>query len=345
MGFASDNGSGVPAAVLDALARANDGAVPGYGDDALSARVTDRLRAVFEAPQAEVRLVPTGSAANALALAVLTPPWGAVWCHRLAHVEVDECGAPEFFTGGAKLSLLDGAHARIDPETLDRALSRAPRSVHQVQPATLSLTTLTECGTAYSAEHLAALAGVAHRHGLGVHLDGARFANALVATGATPAELSWKAGVDVLCLGGTKNGLMAAEAVILFDPARAAEFDLRRKRGGHLLSKHRYLAAQFDAWLEGDLWLDLAARANRAGARLAQGLGAIDGVELRHPVDGNMLFPRWPAEMAEGLRAGGVRFYGGPDPDAPGHETARLVASWNTTDAEIDAALAICRGH
>ncbi|MCC5983575.1 MAG: low specificity L-threonine aldolase [Rhodobacteraceae bacterium] len=342
MEFASDNTSGVPQPVLDALVRANAGYAMGYGADAVTDRVQALVRELFEAPQAEVRLVATGTAANALALAVLAPPWGAIWCHAAAHVDCDECGAPEFFTGGAKLVLVPGAHGRIAPETLEEVLTRAGRSVHQVQPAALSLSNLTEAGTVYDPDTLAALCAVARRHGLGVHLDGARFANALVATGATPAQASWKAGVDVLCLGGTKNGLMGAEAVVIFDPDRAAEFDLRRKRAGHLFSKHRYLAAQMEAWLTDGLWLDLAARANAAAGRLTAGLAALPGVRLRHPVEGNLAFVDWPETMAARLRAGGAVFHDAPASD--GGAGARLVASWDSGDDGIERFLALARG-
>lgn len=345
MEFASDNGAGVPGPILDALIAANDGHAPSYGSDRPSARVVDLLRDRFDAPHAEIRLVGTGTAANALALAVLTPPWGTIWCHRLAHVTVDECGAPEFYTGGAKLVHLDGPHATIEPQLLDEALTRARRDVHSTQPAALSLSNLTECGAAYDPGTLGALCTVAHAHGLGVHLDGARLANALVATGATPAEMTWQAGVDVLCLGGTKNGLLAAEAVILFDPARAAEFDLRRKRAGHLVSKHRYLAAQFDAWLHDDLWLDLARRANVAAAQLAAGLEAVAGVRILHPVAGNMIFVDWPEALAQHLRSAGARFHSGLSQSGDARSTARLVTSWNTPDAAIRQFLECCAGH
>ncbi len=347
MNFASDNTSGVPQQVLEALARANDGYAMGYGNDALSHRVQDLVRDLFEAPTAQVRLVGTGTAANALALALLCPPWGAAYCHAAAHLDCDECGAPEFFTGGGKLVLVPGAHGRITPERLDAVLTRAGRSVHQVQPSALSLSNLTEAGTVYDPDMLAALTAVARSHGLAVHLDGARFANALAATGATPAEASWKAGVDVLCLGGTKNGLIGAEAVVIFDGNggnggnRAREFDLRRKRAGHLFSKHRYLAAQMMAWLEDGLWLDLARQANGAAARLAAGLSKLPDVHLRHPVDGNVIFVDWPTPLAERLRAQGAAFYDAPAEDCtPG---ARLVASWDTGEDQVARFLTLAR--
>lgn len=350
MHFASDNTSGVPPQVLAALARANDGYAPGYGAEAAMERVRDRLRALFEAPQAEVFLVATGTAANALAIATHCPPWAAVWCHAQAHVEEDECGAPEFFTGGAKLVPLPGAQGKIDPETLAARLASAGAvGVHNVQRGMLSLTNLTEAGTAYTPAETARLAAEAKRFGLPVHLDGARFANALVAQQASPADLSWKAGVDVLCLGGTKNGLIGVEAVVMFDPARAWEFQLRRKRGGHLVSKHRYLSAQLEAWLEGDLWLDLARRANAMAARLESGLAAVPGARLVHRRDGNILFATLPRRAHRAAQAAGARYYLWPfgqslegDPEEP--LGCRLVASWCTTEAEVDALVAAFGG-
>ena len=209
-------------------------------------------------------------------LATLCPPWATIFCHRRSHIEEDECGAPEFFTGGAKLTLADGGDGRIDPDALADAISFANRiGVHNIQRGALSLTNVTELGTVYSPDHIAQLSEIAHGWKLPVHLDGARFANAVIATGATPAELTWKAGVDAVCFGGSKNGLMAAEVVVLFDPDCAWEFELRRKRGGHLFSKHRFLSAQFDAYLEDGLWLDLARRANAAADLLASGLSDI----------------------------------------------------------------------
>ncbi|MEY4984684.1 MAG: hypothetical protein RIR62_2950, partial [Pseudomonadota bacterium] len=237
MFFTSDNASGVPPEVMAALHCANEGFQRSYGADDIMARVTARVREVFDAPEAVVHLVATGTAANALAIASHCPPWGAVFCHRHAHIAEDECGAPEFYAGGAKLVLVDGAHGRMTPDTLAQALAVTGDSgVHGVQRGMLSLTNVTEAGTVYTPSEIAALTALARAHGLPCHLDGARFANALVATGATPAEMTWQAGIDVLSFGGTKNGLLGVEAVVFFDPARAWEFELRRKRGGHLFS-------------------------------------------------------------------------------------------------------------
>jgi len=343
MFLASDNTSGAAPGILAAIVAANDGYATSYGNDTLMADVRARLREVFEAPEAAIYLVATGTAANALALATLAPPWSAIYCHREAHVELDECNAPEFFTGGAKLTLIDGAHGKIDPEALAETLAgAAPAEVHHPQPGALSLTNVTELGGVYTPDEIARLTALARARGLPCHLDGARFANALVATGATPAEMTWKAGIDAVSFGGTKNGCLGVEAVILFDPAKAWEFELRRKRGAHLFSKHRFLSAQMAAYLDGGLWLDLAHRANAAAARLAVGLGALPGVRLVHPVEANMIFAALPRAMRDAARAAGAAFHDWADADGPAPQ-ARLVCSWSTTEADIAAFLAACR--
>ncbi len=338
MFFASDNTSGAAPQVMAAIQRANEGFDRSYGTDQAMERVRARVREVLEAPEAAVYLVATGTAANALALATHCPPWGAVFCHTHAHIAEDECGAPEFFTAGAKLVLVDGPHGRMTPEGLRAAIARTGTSVHGVQKGMVSITNVTEAGTVYTPAEIAALTAEARAHGLPCHLDGARFANALVATGATPAEMTWKAGIDVLSFGGTKNGCLGVEAVVIFDPARAWEFELRRKRAGHLWSKHRYLSAQFEAYVEDGLWLRLAAQANAAAARLAAGLERVPGVSQLHPVQANMMFPEWPAGTHARLQAAGAVYYAWDLPD--GREGARLVTSWNTTEAQIDAFLA-----
>ena len=339
MHFTSDNAAPIPPQVLAALTAANRGSALPYGRDDLTAALTARVRTVFEAPDAAVYLVATGTAANALSLATLCPPWGAVFCHSHAHVTEDECGAPEFFTHGAKLVHVPGDHGRIDPQALRDTISRTGSSLHNVQRGALTLTNVTEAGTVYSPDAIAELAGIARSFGLPTHLDGARFANALVATGASPAQMTWQAGVDVLSLGGTKNGLLGGEAVVFFNPTseRLWEFELRRKRAGHLLSKGRYLGAQMLAWLEDDLWLHLARDANSAGHALAAGLAGLPAVTLLHPVDANILFPEWPAGWHDHLQGGGAQYY--PGDTLAGRETARLVTSWATGPAEIRAFL------
>lgn len=338
MFFASDNTSGLPAPIMDALVRANEGYAQGYGADALMDQVRAQIRAMFDAPEAEVLLVTTGTAANALALAALCPPWGAIYCHSLAHIEVDECGAPEFYTGGAKLVQVQGEGGKIDPQALAESLARAGRGVvHNVQPACLSLTNLTECGTRYSVAEVTALSAIARQNGLPVHLDGARFANALVAEGCTPSEMSWRAGVDILSLGGTKNGCMGVEALVIFDPMRAWEVQLRRKRAGHLWSKHRFLSAQMAAWLEDGLWLDLARHANAMAARLEAGFAG----QMMFPRGGNMVFAHLPHAAHKALQDQGAQYFLWPGQTAPDTVTARLVTSWSTREADVDAFLDI----
>ena len=338
MFFASDNGAPCPPAIMDALIRANDGFSPSYGADAPMAHLRETVRTLFDAPQAEVHLVTTGTAANALSLALYTPPYGAVFCHRHAHIAEDECGAPEFFTAGAKLHLIDAPHGKITLQALTQAMENTGGSVHSVQPTCLSLTNVTEAGTVYTAAEITELASTAKARGLNVHLDGARFANALAVTGASPADMTWRAGIDVLSLGGTKNGLLGAEAIVLFDPAKSWELELRRKRAGHLTSKMRFVAAQMEAWLEGGLWLDMAAHANAMAERLATGLAQIEGAKLLHPVQANIAFARLPDAAHSRAKAAGAVYY------AMGDGLCRLVCAWCTTQSDVDALLAAFRG-
>jgi threonine aldolase len=335
MFFASDNGSGTHPDIMAAVLRANDGYARSYGVDEIMTRVRARIRDVFEAPEAAVYLVATGTAANALSLALTCQPWGSVFCHDHAHVAEDECGAPEFYTAGAKLVLVPGAHGKMTPETLAPQLARiGAGGVHSLQTGMLTITNVTEAGTVYTPAEVAALTKLAHENNLPCHLDGARFANALVATGATAAEMTWKAGVDLVSFGGTKNGCMGVEAVVIFDPAKAWEFELRRKRGGHLFSKHRYLSAQMEAYLQDDLWLRLATHANAMGASLAQGLAQIPGTSLRDPVHANILFPILPPGTNARATAKGAIYYTWSTPQ--GMDAGRFVASWSTTAEDVD---------
>ncbi len=343
MNFTSDNSSPAHPKVLEALVRANEGFAPSYGADPVMDRVRARLRDIFEAPEAAVYLVATGTTANVLSLASMVAPWQAIYCHREAHIQMDECGAPEFYTGGAKLVTLEGPDAKIAPETLRSAIEETNHGfVHSVQRGAVSITNVTEAGTAYSVDEVAAISAVAKEFALPLHMDGARFANALVATEATPAEITWKAGVDVLSFGGTKNGLIGVEAVIMFDPARAWEFELRRKRGGHLFSKHRYLSAQMEAYLNDDLWLEMARQANDAAVRLSQGILKQPGAQLVHPTDANAVFAAWPRAGHRRVREQGAEYYYWPEMnvslDGPDDEllSARLVCSWCTTDEDVD---------
>ncbi len=282
MNFRSDNTAAAAPEILAALITANEGRAVSYGDDAVTKAVTAQFCELFER-DVEIFLTATGTAANAISIAALTEPWSAVLCHREAHIETDENGAPEFYSNGAKLVLIDGPAAKIAPEALREALTRNQRGVHSVKPAALSITNATERGAAYAPGEVAALSAIAHEAGLGVHMDGARFANALVHLNCTPADLTWRAGVDILSFGASKNGAIAAEAIVVFDPARVRDIARLRKRGGHLLSKHRYIAAQMRAYLDGGLWLKLAGRANTLAARIA---GAA-GDWLSHPCESN----------------------------------------------------------
>ena len=343
MNFASDNTGPAAPEIMAALTEANASAMP-YGNDPFTARAEALIREQFEAPEASIHLVATGTAANALALAALAKPWDAIFCHRIAHVEMDECGAPEFFAGGAKLRRVDGAHAKITPETLTAALAEFTQGdVHSVQPGPLTLTQLTELGTAYSAADIAALCTIAAHRGLKTHLDGARFANALAAARISPAEMTWKAGIDALSLGGTKNGCLGVEAVVFFDPAQAWELSLRRKRAGHLWSKGKYLGAQMAAYLTDGLWLDLAARANARMAQLMAGLATIPEARIIAPPAGNMVFLTLPRALHERAKAAGARYYTqDAAPDTP--QQARIVCDWSKTPEEIDQLLALWRG-
>ena len=342
MNFCSDNTTGIAPEIMAALAAANDGQAMPYGDDPATARLAALFGALFEA-EVEVFPLTTGTAANALALSVMVPPFGAVYCHRDAHVHVDECGAPEFYTGGAKLVPLDGRDGRLEAAALAAALGEAEiGNVHQVQPAALSLTQATECGTVYTPDEIAALAEVARAYGLGVHMDGARFANAVAHLGCTPAEATWRAGVDILSFGATKNGALAAEALVVFRPELAREIGYRRKRAGHLWSKMRFISVQLEAYIADGLWLRNAARANRLAAALARGLADVPGSELVHPVHGNALFVRLPEPAIAGLLADGFAFY------RRGGETAttlRLVTAFDTRDADVEAFVATARRH
>jgi threonine aldolase len=348
--FTSDNASGAHPKVMQALLRANQGYADSYGDDAIMAQVTAQVREVFEAPEAAVYLVATGTAANVLSLASLVQPWQAIYCHSGAHINTDECGAPEFYTGGSKLVLLDGEDAKFDADTLQEALEATPHGfVHSVQRGAVSITNVTEAGAVYSPDEVAGIGRVARDFALPLHMDGARIANALVACDCTPAEMTWRAGVDVLSFGGTKNGLLGVEAVVMFDPARAWEFELRRKRAGHLPSKHRYLSAQMQAYLQDGLWLEMARHANAMGARLARGIDATPGTSLLHPPQSNQVFAGWPRAGHRRAQAAGAAYFFWPSEaslDGPDDEvlSARLVCSWSTTEAEVDRLLELIRG-
>jgi threonine aldolase len=342
MNFASDNTAGIAPEILQALAAGNDGFALGYGNDDVTRAVERRIGEVFE-HECAVFLVPTGTAANALALAHVSPPWGAVFAHDEAHILTDECGAPEFFGGGLKLVGMPGVGCKVSPDTLAQTVSQYEgHTPHQVVPAAFSFAQATEAGTIYRPDEIAALAKIARDHGMKVHMDGARFANALVRMNASPAEITWKAGVDVLSFGATKAGAMAAEAVVFFDRALSANMAERRKRAGHLLSKHRFLALQFQAFLQNGYWLRLACHGNAMADRLAAGLTKV-GRPPVWPVEANLVFIALPNSVEARLKATGARYYvrrsaSLPSGVALGPEQCliRLVTSFATREDEID---------
>ncbi len=340
MNFQSDNAAAACPEIIEALIAANRPTAVAYDGDPWSARL-DAVYSEFFGHPCTILPVSTGSAANALGLAALVPPYGAVVAHREAHIHVDECGAPEFFTGGAKILLVDGAHGKLTPDGITAGLAAHRGDVHQVQVRALSLTQATECGTVYTPDELAALGDYARLHGWRLHLDGARFANSAAALGCHPGDISWRAGVDVLSLGVIKNGGLSAEALVVFAPELVAELRFRRKRAGQMPSKGRFNAAQLLAYVETGAWLRNAVRANAGAATLAT---AAPG-RLLHPVDGNEVFVALGDSAAAGaLREACFSFY---DWGAAGSGEARFVVAWDTPDAHIAAlaaALADLRG-
>ena len=341
MFFASDNAGPVPQQVLDQIVSANSGYLPSYGADPQMERVTRLVREKFEAPDAAVYLVGTGTAANALALSTLSQPWETVFCSPVSHIHEDECNAPEFYMGGGKLTLV-GNSDKISPEALIKSIEgEENRGVHGPQRGPISITQITEKGHSYSVEEVQAISNVAKTYGLALHMDGARFTNAIVARNASPADMTWRAGVDALSFGGTKNGLMGVEGVIFFDPKHTWEFELRRKRGAHLFSKHRYFSAQMLAYLTDDLWLDLARRANGNFARLKAGLETLPDVQLRGNPDGNMTFFDMPRALHKRAEAAGAVYYW-DDVEGPMDQMimGRLVCDWSITHDMIDQFIA-----
>jgi threonine aldolase len=338
--FGSDNVVPAHLRVMEALQAANNGVTGSYGADPWTARLERLVSELFETNTA-VFPVATGTAANALALSALVPPFGSVYCDEVAHIMNDEGGAPEFYTGGAKLLTLPSPDGRIDPAALAGAIARRRvTGVHQSPAAAISLTQATEWGTAYTPAQVAALAEVARGNGLRVHMDGARFANAVAHLDCSAAALTWKVGVDVLSLGATKNGALAAEAVVFFDPDLARDFARRRKRAGHLFSKQRFLSAQLLAYLEDDLWLRNGKRANEAAARLGNGLAALPGASLAQKVEANEVFALLPERMIAGLEAAGYIFYRWALRDGAPGGIVRLVCAFDTTAEDVDALVA-----
>lgn len=344
MNFASDNAYGAHPAVLRALVDCNGGAMASYGGDPVSARAEAVLRELLAAPEAVVRFIATGTAANALICAQLSPGWGRIYCHDTAHIHRDECGAAEFYSHGAKLVPIMGEAGRIAPGALAAAIRSGDTGrLNDGRNALVSITNATEWGTVYGPAEVAALARVAHDAGLALHMDGARFANAVAAQSCSAAELV--AGVDALSFGGTKNGALAAEAMVIFDPARAEGLDYRRQQSGHVWSKQRFLAAQMLALLTDGLWLDLARHANAMAAALGQGIVAAGG-RLVVPVEANEVFVRIPTGMHDHLRGHGAVYHLWQDQPPADYApvTIRLVTSWATHEDDVARFLALLQG-
>jgi threonine aldolase len=344
MNFASDNVYGVHPRILAALSDVNEGTAPSYGSDDLTKRAEERLSELF-AKDVRAFLVTTGTAANGLALSAVAPPFGAVLCHAEAHVAVDECGSPEMFTGGAKVIGLHGPAGKITTRLIEKTLKGFIRGEHDPKPAAVSITNATELGTIYKPAEIKAISELVKPRGMKLHMDGARFANAVAGAGVTPAEITWKSGVDVMSFGATKNGAMLLEAVVFFDGKLAEDFLYRRMRGGQLVSKGRYLAAQMLAYLEKDLWLDNAQTANRLALRLAEGLRQSNHIRLAFPVEANEIFVVIPRPLDAKLRAAGATYFEWmPDSLDNGlgenEVFVRLVTSYATPPEAIDKFLA-----
>ena len=338
--FASDNVTCACPEVMDALVAANSGDAISYGDDEWSIKLQKKLAELFET---DVLVFPTtsGTASNALALAALTPSYGKIYCHALSHVNTDECGAPEFFTGGAKLIPLTGENGKFNANTLADAISGTGQ-VHSAQPACVSLTQACETGTVYALDEISAIAATAHAHGMAVHMDGARFANALVNLDISPAEMTWESGVDVLSFGGTKNGCLAAEAIIFFRPELAETIPFLHKRAGQLLSKMRFVSAQLHAYVSDDVWLRNARHANQMAMKLSQALSQVPDIELAFPTQSNEIFAYMPRDAIDRLIAAG---FGVSEAELDSTAPPRLVTAWNTEPADIDRLLNVVVGQ
>ena len=328
--FASDNVAGACPEVLDAIIKANDGESTPYGNDQISTELQDKFSEIFEK---EVIVFPTasGTAANALALATMTPSFGNVYCHKLSHINTDECGAPEFYTGGGKLVTLKGINGKITAEELDQAIS-GKGIVHHTQPSSVSITQVCETGEVYQLDEIKKISEVTHKHNLNIHMDGARFANALVSLNATPAEMTWKSGIDVLSFGATKNGCIAAEAIIFFKKELVGNVAFLMKRAGHLLSKMRFVSAQLDAYISNDVWLRNAKHANKMGKKLSDGLKEHSDINLAYPTEANEVFATFPRNKIDHLNSEGYQI----NEDEWDGKAVRLVAAWNTQDTDVD---------
>ena len=345
MNFASDNIVGGSAPVLQAILDANAGTMTAYGNDEISKRVKARFDEIFER-EVSVFFVTTGTAANALALSAAVPPYGLCVCHREAHIIDDECGAPEFFMHGAKLAGLPGIGAKLKPEDIDAYLRSLPKAVKQMPPKALSISQVSECGMVYGLDEIEALGQVCREHGMAFHMDGARFVNALVSLGCSPAEMTWKRGVDILSFGATKNGGLMAEAIVVFRPDLAEALGYRSKRAGQIISKGRLIAAQFEGYFGNDHWLDNARHANRMAQTLSEGLVRLPGVRLAWPREANEVFPIIPKTLDGALKAAGILYNPWTELSLPETERVadheiliRLVTSWATREDDVQRLL------
>ena len=333
--FASDNVAGACPEVLDAVIKANEGDSTPYGNDQISTELQDKFSEIFEK---EVIVFPTasGTAANALALSTMTPSFGNIYCHKLSHINTDECGAPEFYTGGGKLVTLQGVKGKITANELDESIAGAG-IVHHTQPSSVSITQVCETGEVYQLDEIKKISDVTHKHNLNMHMDGARFANALVSLDCSPAEMTWKSGIDVLSFGATKNGCLAAEAIIFFKKDLVGNTAFLMKRAGHLLSKMRFVSAQLDAYISNDVWLKNARHANKMGKRLSEGLNNYSDINLSYPTEANEVFATFPRNKIEHLNSEGYTI----NEDEWDGKAVRLVAAWNTKDNDVDEFLNI----
>ena len=333
--FSSDNVTGACPEVMDAIVAANDGIVESYGNDKWSLNLQKKLSEIFET-DVIVFPVVSGTAANALALSVLSPVFGKIFCNELSHINTDECGAPEFFSGGAKLVTMTSDDCKINAKDLGHNI-RGTGNVHLSQPAAVSITQACETGTVYQLEEIKSIAETAHEHGLKVHMDGARFANAIVSLDVSPAEMTWKSGIDVLSFGGTKNGCLTAEVVVFFKPELVGNFPYLHKRSGQLLSKMRFVSAQLEAYISNDVWLRNARNANAMAKLLSEGLAKFPDIKLAYPTQSNEVFVHLPSSIIDLLNAEG---YNVSEDELDG-KSVRFVTAWNTVSDDIEKLLSI----
>ena len=328
--FASDNVTSACPEVMDALIAANSGIANSYGDDEWSRILKRKLSEIFET-DVEVFLTVSGTASNALALSALAPVYGKIYCHELSHINTDECGAPELFTGGAKLIPMRSSNGRIIASDLSEII-RGAGNAHVTQPSVVSITMSCETGTVYQLDEIQAISKVAHEHKMSVHMDGARFANALVSLDVSPAEMTWKSGVDVLTLGGTKNGCLAAEAIVFFKPEMVGNFPYLHKRSGQLLSKMRFISSQLEAYISNDVWISNAKHANAIAKILSEGLSSFSFIELAYPTQSNEVFVHLPRNLIEYLNTAGYTI----NEEELDGKAARFVTAWNSELKDVE---------